>query len=51
MLGAFCLCLPVKEYPVSEVNIPGSELTVVIELSLSFVVLSSELCDKSFSSR
>ena len=48
MLGSICLCLLVEEYPVSEVDLPYSELAVVVELGFSLVVLSSELYNKSF---
>ena len=48
MLSSFCLCLFVEEDPISEVDLPCSELAVVVELGLPFVVLCSELRDKSF---
>ena len=47
LLGSFSLCFFVEEYPVSEVDLPKSEPTVVVELGLPLVVLGSELCDKS----
>ena len=45
---AFCLCLSVEEDPVSEVDLSDSELVVVVELGLAFVVLRFELCNESF---
>ena len=47
MLSSFYLCFLVEEDPVSEVDLPCSEFAVMVELRLPFVVLCSELCDKS----
>ena len=48
LLCTFCLCLSVKENPVSEIDLSDSKPTVVVELGLAFVVLSFELCNESF---